>query len=570
MKEQIIDLVNMHFPNDKQIRPEQMEALIKCSEAYIGGKKHFIAELPTGVGKSLIAITFARMISQLDFIKNSKKPHQVIVSTKTKMLQDQYMSEFKDLAVLKGKSNYKCVTPAISPNTRKDLKLGDYECRIAVKDTSTRNECSVECPYIKAANKFMNSDIRIVNNALLMNCNICSVKANNFFERVKHGKPVENIKIIDECHQLQYDMIEASSLTLNLKEVSQLLDQMIELSIPHLDFSKALEDLVKVLSSIRGVKSLPKELTEFRRVMLSLVEDLNKSLSEGTLSKGGFGVFTKISDILLKVDTLDYTLQYVIYGESIYVEGDDYASEKEFSHNVLYIKPLSASAAYNILMASCDFVLHLSATVGDVTSYADEIGLPYGTYDFYRCDSPFKAENRKIYYKPCVKFTFANKDTAPAKVASVLDEIITSRPNERLLVHVSAYQQAHSIKENSKNEYSIVIPKNSEEVSKFIDTGAPMIGPTLYEGIDFKDERCRINVLAKVQFPNLGDFYTECKMKYVQGWYERETLMKFIQAYGRGVRHKDDYAEFIILDESFGRLRNSKHIPMWIKNAFVN
>jgi Rad3-related DNA helicase len=149
----------------------------------------------------------------------------------------------------------------------------------------------------------------------------------------------------------------------------------------------------------------------------------------------------------------------------------------------------------------------------------------------------------------------------------MIDTIIEGNEG-RCIVHTSSYYYAEQIKFSMKKSFDVSIPKNSRELNDIIDTNITLIGPTLYEGVDFYDERCRINILSKVQFPNLGDKYTKLKMNEVPGWYEQETLNKFIQAYGRGVRHLNDSAVFIILDSNFGKFLNSKYIPGWIKEAF--
>ena len=42
------------------------------------------------------------------------------------------------------------------------------------------------------------------------------------------------------------------------------------------------------------------------------------------------------------------------------------------------------------------------------------------------------------------------------------------------------------------------------------------------------------------------------KEKWMQEWYYWQTALKLIQAYGRSVRSKDDWAKTYILDSAFG------------------
>jgi len=119
--EHIKELIKKHFPENKTIRKEQEEVLIVASEALLSGKKHFIAELPTGVGKSLVAYVFAKMANELN-----SEFERTTITTKTKALQDQYKTEFSDIDIMKGSVEYPCPNTSIHANTRKNVRFGDY------------------------------------------------------------------------------------------------------------------------------------------------------------------------------------------------------------------------------------------------------------------------------------------------------------------------------------------------------------------------------------------------------------------------------------------------------------
>ena len=54
------------FPKDSTPRPVQLEALDKIDSAWSSGKKYIIACLPTGIGKSHIALATANSSDPID------------------------------------------------------------------------------------------------------------------------------------------------------------------------------------------------------------------------------------------------------------------------------------------------------------------------------------------------------------------------------------------------------------------------------------------------------------------------------------------------------------------------
>ena len=110
------------------------------------------------------------------------------------------------------------------------------------------------------------------------------------------------------------------------------------------------------------------------------------------------------------------------------------------------------------------------------------------------------------------------------------------------------------------------VASNAKEVEIFKGKYT-LISPSMHEGYDFKDDLARFQIMIKLPYPSLGDDYVKIKSKAVSGWYERQTLNKFVQAYGRGVRHYDDWCLFYILDGNFSRHINSKVIPSYVREA---
>jgi Rad3-related DNA helicase len=80
-----------HF---KQLRPQQEYALEKLQ---VSPSSVDVTALPTGVGKSLLAVVYAKLTGL-----------RSVILTSTKALQDQYQRDFPGLVDVRGMSNYPC------------------------------------------------------------------------------------------------------------------------------------------------------------------------------------------------------------------------------------------------------------------------------------------------------------------------------------------------------------------------------------------------------------------------------------------------------------------------------
>ena len=127
--------------------------------------------------------------------------------------------------------------------------------------------------------------------------------------------------------------------------------------------------------------------------------------------------------------------------------------------------------------------------------------------------------------------------------------------------------------------------KNRDEViSQFMEAkGHVLISPSISEGYDLKGDICRLLIVVKIPFPNIGDNlvrrrmmmherdwrdkyegsalcpYEEpmpgqgsmsklCCSKPCQSHYRAQAAFKLVQIVGRGVRDSKDYCDIWILD----------------------
>jgi Rad3-related DNA helicase len=90
-----------------------------------------------------------------------------------------------------------------------------------------------------------------------------------------------------------------------------------------------------------------------------------------------------------------------------------------------------------------------------------------------------------------------------------------------------------------------------------------LIGPSLVEGLDLKDDWSRFAIFAKVPYLGLSDKFVATKLKIDPEWYRQQAIISILQGVGRSVRSETDYAITYFLDASLSDLihNNRKSFP---------
>jgi chromosome transmission fidelity protein 1 len=109
-----------------------------------------------------------------------------------------------------------------------------------------------------------------------------------------------------------------------------------------------------------------------------------------------------------------------------------------------------------------------------------------------------------------------------------------------------------------------------------------VLGGKLSEGINFADDLGRCVVVVGLPFPNLHTPEWKAKMEYIdakaaqrgepkgtasRAYAENVCMRSVNQAIGRVIRHKDDWASIILMDERYEQERIKSKLPSWIKES---
>lgn len=89
-----------------------------------------------------------------------------------------------------------------------------------------------------------------------------------------------------------------------------------------------------------------------------------------------------------------------------------------------------------------------------------------------------------------------------------------------------------------------------------------VIGGKLSEGVDFKDEMCRLLIVVSVPFPSVTVEYKErCKKDVKYGVVS--AMKKVNQAIGRAIRNTEDYSAVVLMDSRYVQYKNM--LSEWVK-----
>uniref|UniRef100_A0A1B6DBS7 Helicase ATP-binding domain-containing protein n=1 Tax=Clastoptera arizonana TaxID=38151 RepID=A0A1B6DBS7_9HEMI len=103
-----------------------------------------------------------------------------------------------------------------------------------------------------------------------------------------------------------------------------------------------------------------------------------------------------------------------------------------------------------------------------------------------------------------------------------------------------------------------------------------VVGGKLSEGLNFSDDLGRCVIVVGMPYPNIKCPELQEKMSYLnscvgnnagKNHYENLCMKAVNQCIGRAVRHKEDYATVLLLDQRYARTTTQKLLPQWIKTS---
>jgi len=218
--------------------------------------------------------------------------------------------------------------------------------------------------------------------------------------------------------------------------------------------------------------------------------------------------------------------------------------------------------------------LLMSATILEPRTFARNLGIPDGEWEFIDLPSTFPKENRPVYYIPCANMTHKTAQDEWPKVVEAVDAVLDAHPDDKVLVHTVSYSLSRYIAGNTRHKGRVIIYDGARDraaaLERFRASDEPlvMLAPSMERGVDLPDDLCRVVVIVKVPYRSLGDKQVSARLygsKDGRAWYVVDAIRTLVQMSGRGVRHERDWAKTYILDAQFGLVLKEwkRAFPQW-------
>jgi Rad3-related DNA helicase len=481
------------FTSFRSAQADAIDFILSASEGWIA------AHAPTGVGKSLVGVTVAKVLDL-----------RAAYLTSTKALQNQVAVDFK-LGQVKGRANYTCRSYT--------------DCAEGSQRGCSRYD-TTGCPYSAAYFKACDSGLIPTNYSFWMYVRRSS--AGSGLCKLG-GKPIE-LLICDEAHHIFQEL--ASFMAVRLPESEY-------------------DDALKLLPQSKdGLMSEPSG-SQWRIWAAIRVTAVNAEMRE-LKEKFGTAAEARAKSNYADLERLIMQLKSI--------QSFDQNWTWEFSDTAprsVSFDPIWPGQYAHLLWSGVPQVLLLSATLCKYTLQL--LGLPKNQYAYREFKNGWPPNHALNWYVPTARMTYKSTEEDHRKMALRIDEIIAGRLDRKGIIHTVSYQRMRQIMAASKYRKYMVNNENSRDSTKvaaaFKAAKAPciLVSPSFSTGWDFPFSECEYQILPKVPFP-----YAESRVMKERNKDERYriycAILEIIQMIGRGRRAEFDRCETFILDNNFPRV----------------
>ena len=528
--------------NMPSARNGQKAVLKEIDKVFRSGKKLIILEGPVGCGKSAIAMTLARAFQSANVI------------TPLKSLQNQYFSDISDdIVLMKGRSSYPCTfnsTPSkyknvirqistgqIQPPSKSEVSCGAGPCKNSMEMYKRCKDLVGMCPYTFA-----------METAQEHSCVVHNV--HSFMFQTMFGDKFEKrpLLIIDEAHDLE-------------KIIREFIIKKISVSKPI--------PVNERPDNIQDVDAWCDFLLQDR-----FVPALNAG--EAAYKAGNPDWVSPRDEYISRIENFRESKDY--YGDKFCVKVNvNHVGNVAVSTTLEFIPDNLGNSAERLFLSKGDYVLLMSGTIFDKNVYCRNLGIDPDSAHFIRVPSEMPKDARPVYVKEQyqVDTSHANWDDNFPEIISKMTKIMGIFHDAKGLIHAPSYSAAQQIYNSLPPERVMTHDSQNfqQKLQEFYDSDLPLvfISPVCQQGVDFKNDRARFQIITRVPYMNTSDEFINYKVTNDFSWYNYQALVTFGQQLGRINRAPGDYGATFLMDSRFNRFitKNARVIPAWQKEAFI-
>lgn len=569
------------FPMESY-RDGQKKCIEYAVNAFNNGKRIVILECPTGSGKSAIGKTLMNMVKDSFYL------------TVTKILQDQFTSDFENVIELKGKNAYPCTFYAREGKelvAKKVLSQQDLNDRLLKAPDCTSGFCRTNLsimgvlgdvtkgncpPCFPTTPKVLKDPETVIPKGSLKTLPMAmQYSACPYYEQVY--KAIDSNQVIMNFSSFLYQ----TTLTKRFAKTRELLviDEAHNVESQILDFvSFSLSDSILsnhniFIPKLNSASNYAKWFEEINlyQMILQCLNDYQRA-----------GKTKEYDDLERLSKKLEIFMYNVSRDDAEWVTEYTETYDGERTVRSVTIKPIYAIGFVNdLLFRAGKRVLLLSATILDVDVMCRSLGIERDEIAAYRMKNRFPVKNRPIYVRPVAKMT-GGKDKMQEwlpKLVEGVERILEKYPDKRGIVHThnNAIMEAIVTRIKPKLFSRLITQREFPDKKDLLHMhskrpNSVIVAPAMHEGINLIDDLSRFQIICKVPYANF--YENEQLRRRVEvdpDYYMWMTAIKLVQSYGRSIRSETDYADTYIIDEAFIRFaRDAKRIlPSWFNEALI-
>lgn len=505
--------IELGLPNKfGDFREIQVEAIEQVLE---GEKRVQGLCLPTGAGKSLVAMAIAKATGL-----------RTAILTSTKGLQTQYLADYSEsgLVDIRGKANYACA----------DLKnlscrWGEVEgCRFAKMGGHT-------CTYEAERWTAKQSQIVLTNYAYWVRVNMkgAGIQYTDAEARSYNSgaaNPVE-LLVLDEAHRAMEEL--SKCLSVQVKE-SWLANHSISY-----DKRAATIDEWKDQAGLMAVEAELK--------YNAALDDLKQKPSKHARDK-----VYELGEVLESLGAISVmkAQHWVVDAR----QGTNFGRWWVF--DCIWPGALAESRLFN----GATKIVAMSATLKPMA--LGMLGLKKEDYDFREWPAVFEARRTPCLHVKTVRLSHRSEQKDLDKWVRRIDEILDSRADglkRNGIIHTVSYARQKYLMEHSRHTRRMLAntsDPDSATAQEIVDwfksntgEGWALVSPSFATGWDFPGDTCRWQIIAKVPIPDSRSPVMQARMERNPKYVDYLAMQEFVQARGRGTRSEEDWCEVFCVDD---------------------
>ena len=431
-------------------------------------------------------------------------------------------------------------------------------------------DCYYECPYYSNRLKASESPTSVLNyNYWLTMMN----EVNPFVEDDMQSFPPRDFLIADESHKIndiiqnavapviyKDDILKFKKLTefFNDNNLGNLFSTFKQIEI----FYDNIFEYTSESSSFNLLISFVKQLENYKESILVLSKELKRYKNQKIPKswKSALTISNWLNKLKIKLKEYLYAINKTNVRNLIKNQNED-----KITFNCLDEKYLMN----NFFHKHTGFLILMSATISDPVAYLTGLNIKNAKY--IKLKSQFDFSKSPIYFYNGRKINYKDTEKHLPWLVNKVKEIIDNHKNDSGLIHSGSYSLALKIYEKLSAKYRNRIllysgtTEKREGLEEFKKSKDKIIlGPSLLEGLDLKNDLGRFQIFLKIPYLSLGDIYVKAKMTINPKWYQWNAIVSLLQGTGRIVRNENDWGITYILDGSFANLLhyNRSYFPI--------